>query len=281
MFTPTRRRSLVFVLALLAIVALTTVTFARHSWRKYHWARTSNPFIIKLGNNLNSTWSPYLVTASTDWSLSSVLDTAIVAGGTSPSTCGATLGRVEVCNAAYGSTGWLGVAQIAVSGSHITAGIVKLNDTYFNQARYNTPAWRQMVTCQEVGHTFGLDHQDENFRNLNLGTCMDYSNDPSGLAGTNGTLANLHPNQHDYEQLATIYGHADTSTTVGQRTNPSALAPGREGKDPQWGMLVRTGNDGRTALFENDLGDGRKIFTFVIWADGEGEDGEDLDHDGH
>ena len=108
---------------------------------------------------------------------------------------------------------------------------------------------------------------------------MDYSNDPSGTAGTNGTLNNEHPNQHDYEQLATIYSHSDSSNTVGQRTSPSANAPGRQDKDPQWGMLVRTGNGGRTALFENDLGGGRKIFTFVIWADAEGEDHDEGGHD--
>ncbi len=34
--------------------------------------------------------------------------------------------------------------------------------------------------CQEIGHDFGLDHQDENFNNPNLGTCMDYTNDPLG-----------------------------------------------------------------------------------------------------
>ena len=49
-----------------------------------------------------------------------------------------------------------------------------------------------MVMCQEVGHDFGLDHQDENFNNPNLGTCMDYTNDPS---------TNQHPNAHDYEEL--------------------------------------------------------------------------------
>jgi hypothetical protein len=276
MFKPTHRRSLVFVFALLAIVALTTVSFARHSWRKYHWARTSNPLTLKLGDNVSSAWDSHLNTASADWSQSAVLNTSVVAGGSNPSTCAPTLGRIEVCNAAYGSTGWLGIAQIWTNGFHITQGVTKLNDTYFNQARYNTPAWRLMVTCQEIGHNFGLDHQDENFNNVNLGTCMDYSNDPAGTAGTNGTLNNLHPNLHDYEQLATIYGHVDSTTTAGQSTNPSANAPGREGKDPQWGMLVRTTNDGRTALFENDLGGGRKIFTFVIWADGEGDDhGED------
>ncbi len=49
--------------------------------------------------------------------------------------------------------------------------------------------------CQEVGHTLGLDHQDEVFDNPNLETCMDYTNDPS---------TNQHPNAHDYDQLATI-----------------------------------------------------------------------------
>lgn len=278
MITPTRRRSLIFVLALVAIAALATVTFARHSWRKYHWARTSNPFTLKLGNNLNSNWSSYLNTASGDWSQSTVLQTNVVTGQSSPSTCPPTAGRVEVCNANYGSTGWLGIAQIWASGFHITQGVTKLNDYYFNQARYNTPSWRLMVTCQEVGHTFGLDHQDENFNNLNLGTCMDYSNDPSGTAGTNGTLNNEHPNAHDYEQLASIYAHLDGSTTVGQRTNPSANAPGQADKDPNWGVLVRTTNGGRTSLFEKDLGNGQRIFTFVIWADGEGHLDDD---DGH
>ena len=64
--------------------------------------------------------------------------------------------------------------------------------------------------CQEVGHTFGLDHQDENFNNANLGTCMDYTNDPS---------TNQHPNKHDYDELITIYSHLDSTTTVG------AIAP--------------------------------------------------------
>ena len=81
--------------------------------------------------------------------------------------------------------------------------------TDFNTPTYNTPAWRQMVTCQEIGHTFGLDHQDENFNNPNLGTCMDYTSNPS---------TNMHPNQHDYDQLVTIYSHLDSTTTVGMST---------------------------------------------------------------
>lgn len=108
------------------------------------------------------------VGASADWSKSTVLNTTVVAGSTNPKNCKGVSGRVEVCNSTYGNNGWLGIASISVTGgTHITQGTVKLNDTYFNTARYNTPAWRNLVTCQEVGHTFGLDHQDENFDNAN------------------------------------------------------------------------------------------------------------------
>ena len=111
-----------------------------------------------------------------------MLDTSIVPGRSSARKCRATPGQDEVCNANYGQNGWLGLASIwlASGTTHITQGSVKLNDTYFNTAQYNTPAWRQMVTCQEVAHTFGLDHQDETFGNTNLGTCMDYTNNPLG-----------------------------------------------------------------------------------------------------
>src|SRR5215218_3588887 len=179
-----------FTLALVAVFLTASIfastAAANHSWGRYHWARTANPFTVNLGNNVSSGWNSYLGTASSDWSISSVLDSPVVPGGTN-SSCQPTSGRVEVCNAAYGTTGWLGVAQIWIfRGKHNTQGTVKVNDTYFNTAQYDTPAWHALVMCQEVGHTFGLDHQDENFNNANLGTCMDYTNNPS---------TNQHPNQ--------------------------------------------------------------------------------------
>jgi hypothetical protein len=173
---------------------------------------------------------------------------------------------VEVCNAKYGQNGWLGIASIWANGDHITQGTTKMNDTYFNMAQYNTPAWRQFVMCQEVGHTFGLDHQDETFGNYNLGTCMDYTNAPAGgtVGGFNYGPSNEHPNTHDYDQLVTIYTHLDTTNTSFQTVGHGAAA----GNDSsEWGRLIRTTNDGRTSLFERDFGGGNKMFTFVIWAD--------------
>jgi hypothetical protein len=189
--------------------------------------------------------------------VSTVLDTTIVAGQTNPKNCRAVLGKVQVCNSKYGNNGWLGLAQIWVSGNHIVQGVTKLNDTYFNTATYNTPAWRNLVMCQEVGHTLGLDHQDEIFDNPNLGTCMDYTSDPS---------TNQHPNQHDYDQLALIYAHLDSTTTVGQSL-PSGKANIDHDELGEWGRAVKKSSDGRNSLYERDLGGGKKVFTFVIWAD--------------
>lgn len=236
--------------------ALVTVVKASHSWGNYHWARQVNPFTLKLGDNVSSAWDSYLGTTSSDWSVSSVLDTTIVSGGGGKS-CRPTSGRVEVCNRKYGNNGWLGLAQIWVSGAHITQGLTKVNDTYFNTPTYNTAAWKNLVMCQEVGHTLGLDHQDETFDNPNLGTCMDYTNSPD---------SNQHPNQHDYEMLEQIYAHLDSVTTVGQTSGQTAkqIAPGNLDDPSEWGRSVK--DNGRVALYERDFGAGNKLFTFVIWA---------------
>src|SRR5919107_1049634 len=45
-------------------VAFPSTAEARHNWAKYHWARTSNPFAIVLGNNLSGEWPSYLQTTA-------------------------------------------------------------------------------------------------------------------------------------------------------------------------------------------------------------------------
>jgi hypothetical protein len=205
------RKTILLAVAALAL-ALPSAAWASHSWNGYHWARTANPFTIKLGDNVSGLWDGMLVTASNDWSQSSVLDTTIVAGGTRPKSCRPTSGRVEVCSANYGNTGWLGLAQIWITGgTHITQGVVKNNDYYFGNStyRYNNTAEMQHVICQEIGHTFGLDHQDES--GISLNTCMDYYHNTSA-SDTKST----HPNQHDYAELGSIYSHTDSITTVGR-----------------------------------------------------------------
>jgi hypothetical protein len=260
---------LMFMLVLIfALTALPTSVSANHSWGNYHWARTANPFTLKVGDNVNSTWDPYLNEAISDWNPSSVLNLTKVAGGTRPKNCRATSGRIEACNARYGNNGWLGIAQIWITGGvHITQAITKVNDTYFDTPTYNTPAWRRLVMCQEIAHDFGLDHQDEGFGPPNLGTCMDYTNDPDG-GGAYGP-SNEHPNQHDFDQLQTIYAHTDSFNSY---SGPAAsMPPGFANADvhalENWGSKVHESANGRSAIYVRDFGNGFKIITHVIWAE--------------
>lgn len=255
-----RRLSLLIAIS----VALSASVDADHAWGSYHWARTANPFTLKTGDNVSSTWDAYLDEAIADWNRSGTLQLAEVTGGANPRNCRPTAGRIEACSAGYGKTGWLGVAQIWVNGSHITQATTKLNDTYFNTATYNKPEWRRLVTCQEVAHDFGLDHQDEIFDNANLGSCMDYTNNPLGPP------SNEHPNNHDYDQINISYAHTDSTTTVGSAL-PKDMPPAMGQLDfdgpGQWGRLVRSSADGRVQTFEADFGRGHKVITHVVWAD--------------
>ena len=131
--------------------------------------------------------------------------------------CDPTLGRVEVCNDDYGNTGWLGVAQIWIytGSSHIAQGTVELNDYYFSGGgssyQFNNSAEKQHVVCQEVGHTFGLDHQSTS--GASLDTCMDYYHNTSS-----GDTKSTRPNNVDFGELTCIYdptwNHKKLSTPV-------------------------------------------------------------------
>lgn len=251
-----------FALLLALTVAFPAPTSASHSWGGYHWARTSNPFTLKLGDNVSGLWDAMLVTASNDWSQSNVLDSTVVAGRANPRNCRPTNGRVEVCSASYGNTGWLGVAQIWITGgTHITQGTVKNNDYYFGSStyQYNNTAEMQHVICQEIGHTFGLDHQSTDGSSLN--TCMDYYHNMSAT-----DTMSTHPNQHDYDELGIIYAHLDSFTTIGAATtsSPAHIANGDFGDPSSWGKLASS--NAHFATFERDFGGGNKVVTHVVWA---------------
>ncbi len=250
----------------------TTPAVATHSWNGYHWARKANPLVLRVNGSLTSPWPTRVNTALSDWAKSTVLDfrpTTYASVSASPKTCNPFAGQILVCNAFYGQRGWLGIASIWLSGKHITQATTKLNDTYFNMPQYNTTAWRQLVACQEIGHDFGLDHQDENFYNANLGTCMDYTTNP----GTN-----QHPNQHDYGELVIIYKHLDSTNTailgapatnfgireIGKPVPQSDQGIGDTMAD--WGRAIRLDGKGRPDMFVRDLPDGRRIVTHVLWT---------------
>ena len=240
-------RKFVLVVAVVAgfVAATASSALANHSWGNYHWARSANPFTVPLGDSVTNTaysnWDGALAAASVDWTASTVLDSPVVAQGPSRN-CKAVDGRIRVCNATYGFNGWLGLAQIWISGSHIVRASAKMNDSYFNSPSYSYTAERH-VMCQEIGHGYGLGHQDESGADLN--TCMDYSN----------ALDNPSPNSHDYQQLQTIYNsHFDAGATPTFAS--SAGAPLRTSRSDTI----------KSSHIVHYYGNGFQVHTFITWA---------------
>lgn len=268
-----------FSLLVLTAVGLNASVSATNAWNNYHWARTAHPANLVIVNSTTSEWDPYVPQAVLDWTQADELNLTEEDGSTASRVrrkCNGPTGKIRVCNLAYGYNGWLGIAGISVdSNGHIVKGYTKLNDSYFSSSPYNGGDWMQSVTCQELGHNFGLGHQDEDFYNDPLFSCMDYQESPYA-----------YPDDHDYEMLAAIYAHTDTYSTVadtggtdgesggtcnappGKGCNKSGL-PGNEG-DIGWGMSL--GRRGHSESFIRIEPDGTRHITYVLWVEDEGED---------
>lgn len=265
------------LIAILGAALLPAASLADHSWSSYHWARTTNSFDLTVINSTTSDWDLYVTQAIGDWSQSTVLNLVEdISGSTARKVrrqCRGGDGTVRICNLAYGQTGWLGIAGISLdSNGHITTGYTKLNDTYFASSYYDHPYWKLSVTCQELGHDVGLGHQDENFNNQSLFSCMDYQDPPYE-----------YPNAHDYDQLEAIYGHTDSYNSYtggsgggggggdgdggcnappGKGCNKSDL-PGKN-RDIGWGVSM--GRRGQQETFMRIDPDGTRHITHVTWA---------------
>lgn len=259
-------------LLVLATAGLTSNAMADHNWGPYHWARTSNPFDLTVINSTTSDWDGYVSQAILDWSESSVLNMVEdPTGSTSKKDrrkCKGGSGTLRICNLAYGNNGWLGLAGISIdSKGHITTGYTKLNDTYFSWNYYNNYPWKQSVTCQELGHNAGLGHQDEDFNNVPLLSCMDYQDPPW-----------VSPNLHDYEQLAIIYGHhldlsdsndsGDDGGGDGGCKAPPGKGCNKAGANGDVGWGASLGRRGNVETFIRIDPDGTMHLTYVTWAIG-------------
>ena len=218
------------------IVGASLTASASHSWNNYHWARTTSSFTLQtldstVSNGTNMNWPSLLRTAASQWSQSTKLDLSVQPYDNSSRArkrCTAVAGKIRVCNNTYGNNGWLGLASINLdSKGHISQGTAKMNDSYasyYNSDSNEAPH----VMCQEVGHTFGLGHTSEDGSTQN--TCMDYSSSPTSTS----------PNQHDYDELATIYSHTDSYNSYSTSTALSVEQKAMAGTNPM-GVRVRKG----------------------------------------
>ena len=101
--------------------------------------------------------------------------------------------HVNAYNGYYGSTGWLGIAEIrGSSGCTVLNGRSRLNQTYLDNGSDNGSYSRtnkKHVACQEVGHLFGLHHNQSSST-----TCMN-----------DRILSAPYPNSHDQSMINSIY----------------------------------------------------------------------------
>jgi hypothetical protein len=264
-----RHAGLVAAILVLASGGLGTAVVANHSWSDYHWARTTPSFALTIVNSTTTDWDGYVNVAVFDWTRSSVVNMQQAPGSTADRdrlACTGPTGQVRICNMAYGETGWLGVAGIWIdSNGHITAGYTKLNDTYFAMPPYDGPAWKQSVTCQELGHTLGLAHQDEDYGNASLFSCMDYQDPP-----------HPGPDDHDLMQLEAIYAHRDAydSLTLPDRDGGgpctgrgcAGAAGGVDRGDGASSWGVSLGRRSNTETFVRFAPDGSRHITLVTWV---------------
>ena len=275
-------RKLVALFALSVLVAVPV--FASHGWSTYHWPRSTAEASITIYRSLTvttySNWPDHLqksvygdpanpnTSNRRGWNDSSVLALSIVSSATDSTTrynCSPSTGTIRVCNYAYGSTGWAGLAQVwPDSGGHIQRANTKVNDTYMGSTSNNP--WRRHVMCQEVGHDFGLGHTSENGSSQN--TCMDYYKNTS-----NSDWTSTGPNQHDFDQLR-VQHHAMVSPGPGDLFAMSLRDPGPideiDMNEPwQWGSPFAWDDEGRPVAFvldrtPNESGD--EVITRVTWA---------------
>ena len=69
------------------------------SWNNYTWGRTGN-LTVQLVNNTSAKWTPYLLTAASQWSAATNIDYRVVTGpAIDASACSPSYGVIEVCSA--------------------------------------------------------------------------------------------------------------------------------------------------------------------------------------
>jgi hypothetical protein len=204
----TRRILSTALLILFALAALPAVAAANHAWlvngQAAHWASTTDPAQIDLGDNLNDpVWDSQRFDPSLAWSASPLASGQL---GPSPflrvntQADGLASNEVEMYDGFYGQDGWIGQATLDSidSESHIHHATVQLNRSYSLSERE-----KHAAIVHEVGHTLGLSHQE--------GTVMC-----PFLCGIDDPVA------HDYEMLALVNSHTDSYDTPAQRLEAPA-----------------------------------------------------------
>src|SRR5688572_5620657 len=95
----------------LTMLASAMLLASPYTLAQKHWARTTPSFKLQIVDSVTSVWAAPLTFATTEWTVSEVLDMTVIVGDeslTTRQTCPMAAGTVRVCNHTYGTTGWMG-----------------------------------------------------------------------------------------------------------------------------------------------------------------------------
>ncbi len=265
----------VLLIGTVSVTAWAAPVLASHSWSNYHWERTVNEISPTVVDFTTGEWerSNRVELAVNDWNRSQYINSKYERGQGTNTSCPIPAGEIHVCNDDYGNTGWVGIASISATRgrtTHIIGGVSKMNDYYYAMPFYDNPLWRQLVMCQEIGHDYGLGHQNENFKSHETDSCMECTDTPDDFDMT--------LNQHDLDQLATIYAHSHGSDDGGGGGPGGGKGGGKPknfdvGNTPaDWGTPIGRDAQGRPNLYKRSMAS-FDVITHVTWAIGEGPDG--------
>lgn len=162
---------------------------AEHAW-DYHWAGQGER-TIQLIESVSPEWEPALAAAVAVWNQSPVIEIVVVPDEGAKN-CATVLGKARICNASGIAGNYWAYTQVwAPAGGHISRARTVIDDESFVGA---SPEMRQWIVCHELGHALGLWH----FETVQSPpTCMHVNFFAS------------EPNEHDFHELTSIYGHGD------------------------------------------------------------------------
>lgn len=177
-----RKRSLLSLASLFVLVFAATTAVATNRWGCWKYANYAINWYNGGSGDYYNIYNEEAKTDSNSWhNYTDVSLTNVSAAGSTD--------HVNAYNGSYGSTGWLGIAEIQrSSGCTVYQGRSRLNQTYLDNGSY-TRTNKKHVACQEVGHLFGLHHNQGSNT-----TCMNDT-----------ILSAPYPNSHDQSMINSIY----------------------------------------------------------------------------
>ena len=160
--------------------------------------------------------------------------------------------------------------------NEIINAVAKMNDSFLP---LSDEGQRQYTMCHEIGHGLGLPHWDEDFRNEDMGNCMDYTNRPEN---------NMEPDENLFSYLWQLYGsfsrreeeveanifledEGRKSNDVGGRRlgrapmQQQALKVDLETVHPQDGTTRLLVANDRVQVYHRTLEDGEHVHAFVYF----------------